>query len=101
MALSPVVVVVMTMTDQYDAAAAAAAQEQRAGATWETLVAAAADDPVLYRVVRHAEHYGREAALIQAVVFLAGERKKIIEIELDRLRRSPAAPIYLPQGGGK
>lgn len=74
---------------------AAAEHDQKAGATWADIEVKARDNPVLVRLVRHAEIYGREAALVQAVVFLADERQQRIQAEVERLQLAPAPPLLL------
>lgn len=78
-----------------DAISSSAAHDEAAGATWATIEAQAIEDPLLYRVIMHAESYGREAALVQAVVFLAAERRRRVQDEIERLRRSPAPPAIV------
>jgi len=74
---------------------AATIHDQQTGRTWQDVEDQAMEDPVLYRLVRHAAAYGREAALIQAVLFLASERRAVVAQEVDRISRSPAAPILV------
>jgi hypothetical protein len=60
------------------------------------------NDPILYGVVQSIRvGIPVHQALSAAVVFLAGERRERMQLELERMRCSPVAPIVLCTGCGK
>jgi hypothetical protein len=63
--------------------------------TWDDVERAALHDVFLYRAVTlvRAGHASREEALIMAVLGLAAERTRLMDAELQRLRRQRAAGV--------
>jgi hypothetical protein len=75
----------------------AAAHDQEFGQTWDDVLKAAVNDPVLTRLVHWERQPGvtREQALIQVVMFLAADRRAQLDEAVTRAMNAPPKPMWL------
>ncbi len=65
-------------------------------ANWEDVERAALFDPVLHHLVSHARRIGKRDALIATVLWLAKDRKELMDREVERRNASPLWTIPMP-----